>query len=414
MKKIFFAITFSFMLVLTSCGSDDYSALETEISNLKDETAALQLQVDTLETKDESNQTAISDLLLDVAALKEEIDLIGDFSSLEIEITDLQSKLTALEEELSLVDDFSSLELEIIDFQSDLTALLLQIDLLISEDETNQATINSLLLEIASLEAEISLFEDFKEYISPVFANIPGNIVIEYGTVYDLSNIGITASDNVDGDVSADITVDVTSTSALSIGNYPVTYSITDSDGNTNSITVNLEVEVTNTNYSYILINDRTEIQLTGFKNYNSAFVNIPASIGGLTVTEIAGDAFRYEGITTLTLPDTLESIGNSAFYDNSIEVIDIPESVFSIGDFAFGSNSLTNIMIKDGCAHVGVSAFRDNNIASVVIGSVPMDIGDNAFTGNVITSVYIFGNNSRFDSVWEDIGLPTELIGVQ
>ena len=63
---------------------------------------------------------------------------------------------------------------------------------------------------------------------------------------------------------------------------------------------------------------------------------------------------------------------------------------------------------------HVGESAFRDNNLLSVGIGAYITDIGNDAFSGNNIIDVYIFGNSSRFDSRWEDIGLPIELLGVQ
>ena len=262
---------------------------------------------------------------------------------------------------------------------------------------------------------KLGLIEDFNLYVSPVFSNIPGNQVIEYQTDLDLLSLGITALDNIDGDVTSSITVDVDDTTILTMGNHPVTYSVTDSNGNITTTTLNLEVDVFESEFTFVLINDRSEIKITGFSGYNSAFLIIPNNIGGLPVTEIGGDAFRSKGLIEVTLPETLVTIGNSAFFDNSILEILLPASVISVGNFAFASNSLNNnILLRNECMHVGESAFRDNNLLSVGIGAYITDIGNDAFSGNNIIDVYIFGNSSRFDSRWEEIGLPIELLGVQ
>lgn len=320
-----------------------------------------------------------------------------------------------------VIDDSNTVDSEILTLQDEVSSLLEQIstmqnqiDLLITGEETNQETIDELLLDIAALETELAAMEDASQYVAPVFSNIPGNQIIDYQTDLDLSSLGITALDNIDGDITTSITVDIDDTTTLTMGNHPVTYSVTDSDGNTSTYTINLEVGVFDSTFTYVIIDEGTNVKITGYSRFNSGFLTIPASLGGLPVTEIGGDAFRSKGLIEVTLPDTLVTIGTSAFYDNEILVIDIPSSVLSIGDFAFGRNSLTSILVRSECEHVGESAFRDNNIDSVTIGAIITDIGNDAFTGNAITWVWIFGDETRFDSRWTEIGLPIELLGVQ
>jgi len=369
MKKLLFAVVISLIFALSGCNSDDLNSLETKISTLEDDISALQLLLSEDEDYDDTLTRA--------------------------EILTLQGEI------VSLLDEA--------------TALQTQIDLLVTDDENKQTTIDSLLLDITALEDELGLIEDFNLYVSPVFSNIPGNQVIEYQTDLDLLSLGITALDNIDGDVTSSITVDVDDTTILTMGNHPVTYSVTDSNGNITTTTLNLEVDVFESEFTFVLINDRSEIKITGFSGYNSAFLIIPNNIGGLPVTEIGDDSFRSKGLIEVTLPETLVTIGNSAFFDNSILEILLPASVISVGNFAFASNSLNNnILLRNECMHVGESAFRDNNLLSVGIGAYITDIGNDAFSGNNIIDVYIFGNSSRFDSRWEDIGLPIELLGVQ
>ena len=59
-------------------------------------------------------------------------------------------------------------------------------------------------------------------------------------------------------------------------------------------------------------------------------------------------------GITSVTIPNSVTSIGNSAFFGNKLTSVTIPNSVKNIGDYAFGkSNSsnpnLTKIINKTG-----------------------------------------------------------------
>lgn len=78
---------------------------------------------------------------------------------------------------------------------------------------------------------------------APEFNFYPDSYAINEGEMVDLLELEIAASDQEDGDLTSSITVDVTDTSVLSAGNYNVTYSVTDSDGETVTVVMILTVE---------------------------------------------------------------------------------------------------------------------------------------------------------------------------
>ena len=54
--------------------------------------------------------------------------------------------------------------------------------------------------------------------------------IIEVGTAY--AELGATATDNYDGDITASIVIDATAVNTSVLGSYFVTYNVTDSEGN--------------------------------------------------------------------------------------------------------------------------------------------------------------------------------------
>ena len=140
-------------------------------------------------------------------------------------------------------------------------------------------------------------------------------------------------------------------------------------------------------------------ISITGYSIEGGLDVVIPSNINGKQVVSIGNDAFttrgvkptgistnkieyniqplhskkyNYEvvplkgslvglGITSVTIPNSVTSIGKSAFSSNQLTSVTIPNSVTSIGDSAFSSNQLTSVTIPDSVTSIGDGAFYKN-----------------------------------------------------
>ena len=80
----------------------------------------------------------------------------------------------------------------------------------------------------------------------PVITLIGSNVSLELGSIY--TDAGATASDNIDGDISATI-VTVSDVNTGAVGTYTVTYNVSDAAGNaavevTRTVTVTPDVTV--------------------------------------------------------------------------------------------------------------------------------------------------------------------------
>ena len=104
--------------------------------------------------------------------------------------------------------------------------------------------------------------------------------------------------------------------------------------------------------------------------------------------TSIIDNAFSgCDGITSVTIPSSVTSIGQYAFYGcDGITSVTIPSSVTSIGYFSFqGCRGLTSITIPSSVTYIGGYAFDGcSGLTSITIPSSVTSIGDTAFSGCV------------------------------
>ena len=171
----------------------------------------------------------------------------------------------------------------------------------------------------------------------------------------------------------------------------------------------------------YDLVTKAKEAIVTNNPNKYSGSVNIPASVtyNGVeySVTSISEYAFSRSELTSVTIPNSVTSLGRAAFYDSfgltsvvlgdglqnisnaafcgcsSLATIIIPSSVTSIGGTAFsGCKSLTSITIPSGVTSIGSSAFSScSSLTSITIPDSLRSIGYQAFDScNGLTKVNI------------------------
>ena len=168
----------------------------------------------------------------------------------------------------------------------------------------------------------------------------------------------------------------------------------------------------------------------------------IPAEINGVPVTSIREHAFaKCTGVTSISIPDSVTSIGNDAFEntkllednckENQLVIIDniiidgqnytestlnIPENIRLIADCAFYKcTGLTSINIPDSVTSIGDRAFYDcENLSSIDIPNSVASIGDDAFSFcKSLTSINIPDSVTSIgeDAFWSCSGLTSIIV---
>ena len=127
------------------------------------------------------------------------------------------------------------------------------------------------------------------------------------------------------------------------------------------------------------------EVTITGYTG-TSVSVTIPSYIGGKPVRTIGDEAFYFgpyatRKLTSVSIPNTVHTIGDMAFYENNLTTLVLPASVTEIGWSAFCSNDyLTSVEIK-GNAHIGEGAFQCCSALQSVKLQPNTTAGENAFS---------------------------------
>ena len=145
------------------------------------------------------------------------------------------------------------------------------------------------------------------------------------------------------------------------------------------------------------LPNQLTSIGDGAFQGCSLTSITIPDS-----VTEIGESVFLACSLTSIgpkgsgaavEIPDSVTSIRGTAFAGCSLTSITIPDSVISIGDYAFQKcRSLTSAIIGSGIIHIGMRAFQNcSSLTSCTIGSGITYFGSEVFQGCDLLSRIIF-----------------------
>lgn len=135
--------------------------------------------------------------------------------------------------------------------------------------------------------------------------------------------------------------------------------------------------------------------------SYNGRFpeVVIPEILNGYTVIGISDYAFYgNQTLVSLTLPDTVKTIGKYAFGNSNLTEIELGEGITSIGDYAFTNcTRLERISLPSGVTVIPKGMLANcSNIKKFEIGEQVIEIKENAFSGATHLSSLTLGNGIR------------------
>ncbi len=129
---------------------------------------------------------------------------------------------------------------------------------------------------------------------------------------------------------------------------------------------------------------DGDTVTITEYKGKGGDVV-IPSEIDGKKVTAIGEFAFEGTDLTSVTIPDTVTSIGWEAFrYCGSLKSVTIPDSVTEFGWEAFkGCSSLKSVTLPDSVKTISTEMFMDcGSLESVTVSDSVTSIENEAFAG--------------------------------
>lgn len=141
--------------------------------------------------------------------------------------------------------------------------------------------------------------------------------------------------------------------------------------------------------WTYELDDNNNIINLKCNTSTKTGTIVIPSTIYGKTVislsgTWVTGGAFQdFSGLTGITIPDTITTIGDDAFKNCSgLKSITLPNSVTKIGSGAFQNCSgITSVTLSENLTSIGSYAFAGcSGLKSISIPDSITEIGSSAF----------------------------------
>ena len=172
-----------------------------------------------------------------------------------------------------------------------------------------------------------------------------------------------------------------------------------------------------------VIPNGVTNIAENAFKDQGLTSVEIHGSVTDIEEAAFVGNSFS----SYVYIPNENANVDTSAF-DSSIVVViegtescfirdtndsttltdyfclattvEVPDDVTNIADSVFENKGLNSVTLPQNLTSIGNNAFKDNNLESLDIPNSVTDIGDSAFGGNTFSSyVYIPNENANVDT---------------
>ena len=242
---------------------------------------------------------------------------------------------------------------------------------------------------------EVTRTVNVTDTTAPVITlNGDAQITVEVGTTY--TDLGATASDNYDGDITTDI-VTVNNVDTSVIGSYTVTYNVTDSSGN-DATEVTRTVNVTDTTAPVITLVGDTQITV----EVGSTYTDLGATASDNYDGDITTDIVTVNNVDTSVIGsytvtyNVTDSSGNAASeVTRTVNVTDTTAPVITlVGD--------AEITVEVGSTYTDLGATASdnydgditadivtvNNVDTSVIGSYTVTYNVTDSSGNAASEV--------------------------
>ncbi|WP_299772147.1 leucine-rich repeat domain-containing protein [uncultured Pseudoteredinibacter sp.] len=126
--------------------------------------------------------------------------------------------------------------------------------------------------------------------------------------------------------------------------------------------------------------------------------VVIPAQIIGKPVTHIGG--FANQGITSVSIPNSVTYIGFDTFRGNLLTSVVIPDSVIFIENYAFQNNQISSLTLGSNVQYIRNYTFANNQLTQVKLPASLLILDNYAFESNLLQRVNFLGDRPSINQL--------------